>query len=67
MVRASNSEATPSFSQRRTVATDLPIGLPAGPGMPPPYVPTGVTVDAAGNVYFSANRNNALYRVRPQR
>ena len=53
--------------QRRTVAEGLPIGLPAGPGMPPPYVPTGVAVGPDGSVYVSADRNNAIYRVRPQR
>ena len=52
---------------RRTVADKLPIGLPAGPGMPPPYVPTGVDVAADGTIYFSADRNNALYRIRPAR
>jgi len=52
---------------KRTVADKLPIGLPAGPGMPPPYVVTGVAVGADGSVYFSANRNNAVYKVRPQR
>ena len=61
------TEIDPATGQRRTVAENLPIGLPAGPGMPPPYVATGVTIDAAGNLYFSANRNNAIYRVRPQR
>jgi streptogramin lyase len=52
---------------RRTVAEQLPIGLSGGPGMPPPYVATGVAVGADGAVYFSADRNNAIYRVRPQR
>jgi sugar lactone lactonase YvrE len=53
--------------QRRTVADKLPIGLPAGPGMPPPYVATGLDVAADGTIYFTANRNNAIYRVRPLR
>ena len=53
--------------QRRTVADKLPIGMSGGPGMPPPYVPTRVAVAADGAVYFSADRNNAIYRVRPQR
>lgn len=53
--------------QRRTVAQGLPIGLPAGPGMPPPYVPTGVAVGPDGSIYVSTDRNNAIYRVRPQR
>lgn len=51
---------------QRTVATNLPIGLEAGPGLPPPYVPTGVAVGADGTVYVSADRNNAIYKVRPQ-
>lgn len=61
------TEIDPTSGTRRTVAENLPIGLEAGPGLPPPYVPTGVAVDAAGTVYFSADRNNAIYRVRPQR
>ena len=60
-------EIDPVTGSRRSVAEQLPIGLPAGPGMPPPYVVTGVAVGADGQVYFSANRNNAIYRVRPQR
>ena len=52
---------------RRTVADKLPIGLSGGPGMPPPYVPTGVDVAADGTIYFSADRNNAIYRIRPAR
>ncbi|HJS05565.1 MAG TPA: hypothetical protein VJ832_18965 [Variovorax sp.] len=60
-------EIDPANGARRTVAENLPIGLPGGPGMPPPYVPTGVAVGADGSIYFSADRNNALYRIRPQR
>jgi streptogramin lyase len=60
-------EVDPANGTRRTVAENLPIGLEAGPGLPPPYVVTGVAVAADGSVYFSADRNNAIYRVRPQR
>jgi streptogramin lyase len=60
------TEIDPGSGQRRTVAENLPIGLAGGPGMPPPYVATGVAVDDAGNVYFSANKNNAIYRIRPR-
>jgi glucose/arabinose dehydrogenase len=42
-------------------------GLEAGPGLPPPYVPSGVAVGVDGTIYFSADRNNALYRVRARR
>jgi len=61
------SEIDLAQKQRRTVADKLPIGLSGGPGMPPPYVPTGLTVAADGTLYFSADRNNAVYRVRPVR
>ncbi len=60
-------EIDPATGARRAVAEGLPIGLPAGPGMPPPYVATGVAVGGDGQIYFSANRNNAIYRVRPVR
>jgi len=60
-------EINPADGSRRTVAENLPIGLPGGPGMPPPYVPTGVAVGSDGTIYMSADRNNALYRIRPQR
>ena len=61
------TEIDPASGTRRTIAANLPIGLPAGPGMPPPYVVTGVAVGADGTVYVSANKNNAVYRLRPQR
>lgn len=60
-------EIDPVSGSRRTVAENLPIGLEAGPGMPPPYVPTGVAVGSDGTIYMTADRNNALYRIRPQR
>lgn len=52
---------------RRTIAENLPIGLAPGPGLPPPYVVTGVAVGADGTVYVSADRNNAIYRIRAVR
>lgn len=60
-------EIDPATGRKRVVAANLPIGLPAGPGMPPPYVASGVTVGPDGTIYFSADRNNAIYRVRPVR
>ena len=61
------SEIDLATNQRRTVADQLPIGLSGGPGLPPPYVATGVAVGADGAVYFSADRNNGIYRIRAQR
>lgn len=51
----------------RVVAENLPVGLQPGPGLPPVNITTGVAVDARGNIYFSADLNNAIYRVRPGR
>ncbi|MGJ7536643.1 MULTISPECIES: hypothetical protein [unclassified Variovorax] len=52
---------------RRTVVENLPIGLTPGPGLPPPYVVTGVAVGRDGTIYMAADRNNAIYRIRPVR
>ncbi len=60
-------EIDPANGSRRTVAENLPIGLEAGPGLPPSYVPTGVAVGADGVIYMSADRNNAIYRINPVR
>lgn len=60
-------EIDPANGTRRTVADNLPIGLHGGPGMPAPYVVTGVAVGADGIIYMSADLNNAIYRIRPQR
>ncbi|MEO7855120.1 MAG: hypothetical protein ABIR94_23150, partial [Rubrivivax sp.] len=49
-------EINPSDGSKRTIADNLPIGLEAGPGLPPPYVVTGVAVSADGTIYFSADR-----------
>jgi sugar lactone lactonase YvrE len=61
------TEIDPATNQQRVVADKLPIGLSGGPGMPPPYVATGLDVGPDGTIYFSANRNNAIYKVRPLR
>lgn len=59
-------EIDPVNGSRRTVAENLPIGLAAGPGLPPPYVVTGVAVGSDGSIYMTADRNNAIYRIRPK-
>jgi streptogramin lyase len=49
------------------IAAGLPVGLAPFPGAPAPYIPTGVAVSENGTVYVSADLNNAIYRIRPQR
>ncbi|MEH6565447.1 MAG: hypothetical protein V7756_09015 [Halopseudomonas sp.] len=56
----------PANGQQSVIASDLPIGLPAGPGMPPTGIPTGVAVATDGSIYFSSDIDNGLYRLAPQ-
>ena len=60
-------EIDPADGSRRTVAENLPIGLAPGPGLPPPYVVTGVAVGRDGTIYMAADRNNSIYRIRAVR
>ncbi|MGJ7526108.1 hypothetical protein [Variovorax sp. GB1P17] len=60
-------EIDPANGSRRTVAENLPIGLAPGPGLPPPYVVTGVAVGSDGTIYMAADRNNSIYRIRAVR
>ncbi|MBB3993398.1 sugar lactone lactonase YvrE [Sulfitobacter undariae] len=55
-----------STGETTILVTDLPIGLEAGPGLPPTYLPTGLAVDADGTIYVAADRNNAIYRITPE-
>ncbi len=46
-----------------TVADNLAIGLAGGPDLPAPFLPTGIAVDEADNIYISADVDNALYKL----
>ena len=59
------TEIDPANGNKRVIASDLPIGFEAGPGLPPPYLTTGVAVAADGTVYFSADRDNGIYKIKP--
>ncbi len=52
--------------EKSVIGKDLPIGF-AGPadGLPI-YVPTGVAVSAAGDVYFASDMEAAIYKLAPQ-
>ena len=56
----------PETGSKQVSAEQLPIGLAAGPGMPPTGIPTGLAVDAQGRGYFGSDTNNGLYRLTPQ-
>ena len=59
------TEVDPANGNKRVIASNLPIGFEAGPGLPPPYLTTGVAVAADGTVYFSADRDNGIYKIKP--
>jgi sugar lactone lactonase YvrE len=46
-----------------TIASNLPIGLPAPEGQPPAFLPTGVAVDAAGDVYVAGDLTNEILKI----
>jgi sugar lactone lactonase YvrE len=48
------------------VADNLAIGLVGGEDLPLPFLPTGIAVDAAENIYISADIDNALYKLTRQ-
>ncbi len=64
-VKRQLTEVDPANGNKRVIATDLPIGFEAGPGLPPAYLTTGVAVAADGTVYFSADRDNGIYKIKP--
>jgi sugar lactone lactonase YvrE len=59
------TEIDPRDGQKRAVAESLPIGLAGLPGMPPPYLTTGVAVGEDGTVFVTADLNQSLLRIRP--
>ena len=59
------TEVDPANGNKRVIASNLPIGFEAGPGLPLPYLTTGVAVAADGTVYFSADRDNGIYTIKP--
>jgi sugar lactone lactonase YvrE len=56
----------PDTGEVETVADGLPIGLAGGDDLPPPFLLTGVAVEANGSIIFSSDIDNAIYRVHPQ-
>jgi sugar lactone lactonase YvrE len=49
----------------KIIAENIPMGLVGGDDMPPPYIPTGITVDAQNRIYVSSDLENAIYRLTP--
>ena len=42
------------------IATELPIGLKGFPMLPPSFLPTGISVDAANKIYLSSDIDNSI-------
>ncbi len=45
------------------IADRLAIGLAGGPDLPPPFLPTGIAVDAADTIYVSGDIDNTIYKL----
>jgi hypothetical protein len=45
------------------VKESLPIGLAPPAGLPAAWICTGVAVSESGTIYFSADQEDALYRI----
>lgn len=55
----------PQSGATEVAADNLPIGLKPGPGMPPTGLPTGLAIDAQGQIFFPSDIDNGLYRLAP--
>ncbi len=56
-------EVDPQTGAVGEIAGNLPIGLPASPGVLPTDIPTGVAVGASGTIYLSSDIENAIYKI----
>ncbi|MCW5730484.1 MAG: hypothetical protein KIT20_06995 [Alphaproteobacteria bacterium] len=56
-------EIDPADGRIEVILGNLPIGLTAPASLPASFVLTGVAVSKAGDVYFSSDVENAIYRV----
>jgi sugar lactone lactonase YvrE len=57
-------EIDPATGALNVAADNLPIGRPGLPGLPPTNVFTGVATGADGEIYFTSDLNQGLYRIR---
>ena len=47
-----------------TIMSGLPIGFDAPDGAPAIFIPTGIAVDADGDIYYSSDIDVAIYRLK---
>lgn len=53
----------PADDTLEVLATDLPVGEPAGKAPPPVFRPSGVAQGADGSLYVSGDRDNSILRI----
>jgi sugar lactone lactonase YvrE len=56
----------PESAEKTVLAEDLPIGFPGPSDGLPVYVPTGVAISNAGDIYFSSDMEAAIYKLTRQ-
>lgn len=52
--------------QTSMVASDLDVGMPGPPGMPPTYIFNGIAVDDCGVIYVSVDTDNSVVKITPR-
>jgi sugar lactone lactonase YvrE len=58
-------EVDPATGAIATIATNLPVGIPPVPEVPPTWVFNGVAIDPFGAIYVSLDAQNKLLKVWP--
>jgi DNA-binding beta-propeller fold protein YncE len=53
----------PGTGEIEVVKENLPIGLTPPPGLPGSWIATGIAVSDSGTIYFSSDKETALYRI----
>ena len=56
-------EIAPDSGNVTEIVANLPIGLMGAPGGLPTNIPTGVAIGASGEIYFSSDIENTIYKV----
>lgn len=54
----------PELDDKTVIATGIPMGLPAAPGLPPMGILSGLAISTSGDLYVSSDLEDAIYRIR---
>lgn len=55
----------PATGEKQLIASNLPVGIPPAPNMPPQGILNGVTIDLFGAIYVSCDVENQILKIWP--